>query len=539
MYRLVIIEDELVVRRNIIKKVKWNEYGFEVVGEAENGRDALEIIEALNPDVVITDIEMPFMDGLELTAVVREKYPTTKIIILTGFQEFKYAQKAVELNIVEYILKPLSSSDMEKLLIKIKEQLDKEVAEKEDRKALMEHYIQSIPIMRANFLNTLITSKHQSDEVVRRASYLNLNLNGNMFLVSVISVDMNLLDGASFKYDEFELARFAVLNTAEEIINKYNMGIVFCYENYVVVIFTFDRTDKINLINEAFRVLEEIRQCVEKYLKQTVTIGIGEFCASIGNISDSFRKALAALDYRFVTGNNRLIYIKDLEPQNHERILFDDNKEKLILTSIKIGSDNGINDVIEKIFDEIVEVKASFNDYQVYLLELLSSIVKFAKELEVEMGTIFEPNYNIFLEIFKFNTLDELKEWFKKICIKLSNFIAVRRVNSCKMHAERARDYIKGNYNNSELSMNQVSNFLHISPSYFGAIFKEETGETFTSFLLKVRMENAKDLICTTNLKNFEVAEKVGYTDQHYFSYCFKRYFKVSPNEYRNSLNKS
>lgn len=538
MYRLVMIEDELIVRRNIIKKVKWDECGFEIVGEAENGKEGLEIIESLNPDVIISDIEMPFMDGLELASIVREKYPTMKIILLTGFDEFKYAQKAIELNVIEYILKPVSLEDMVKVLKKVRLQLDKEISEKEDIEILKSHYLESIPIIRANFLNTLITNKQDREEVIGRAAGLNLNLNGDMFLLSVISIDKNSIGGTNFKYEDFELLKFAILNTTEEIIMKYDVGVAFCYENYVAIIFSFDENDKVYILNKTFRILEEIRQNIEKYMKLTVTIGIGNFCSQIENISDSYISAIAALDYRLVIGNNRLIYIEDLEPKNHEKVVFDDNKEHLLLTSIKVGSEEEVNNAIEKTFDEIIEVKASFSDYQVYVLELLAAIVKVTKELEVDMGTIFGQNYNLFHEMFKFNTIDEVKGWFKKICLKLMNFISVRRTNSCKMHVERAKGYIKGNYKNSELSINEVSNFLHISPSYFGAIFKEETSETFSSFLLKVRMENAKDLICTTSFKNFEIAERVGYADQHYFSYCFKKYFKVSPNEFRNSLNK-
>lgn len=538
MYRLVIIEDELIARRNTIKKVKWDECGFEVVGEAENGKEGLEVIEALNPDVIISDIEMPFMDGLELTSIVREKYPTMKIILLTGFDEFKYAQKAIELKVIEYILKPVSLESMVNVLNKVRLQLDKEVSEKEDIERLRSRYSESIPIIRANFLNTLITSKQDREEVIGKAASLNLNFNGNTFLLSVMSIDKNSIDRTNFKYEDFELLKFAILNTAEEIIMKYNAGTAFCCENYVVIIFSFDEIDKAYTLNKTFKILEEIRQNIEKYMKLTVTIGIGNFSSQIENISDSYMNALAALDYKLVLGSNRLIYIKDLEPQNHKKIAFDENKEHLLLTSIKVGSEEEVNKAIEKMFDEIIEVKTSFSDYQVYVLELLAAIVKVAKELGVDMGTIFGQNYNLFHEMFKFNTIEEVKEWFSKICIKLMNFISARRINSCKIHVEKAKAYIKENYKNSELSINDVCKFLHISPSYFGAIFKEETGETFISFLLKARMECAKDLICSNNLKNFEIAERVGYADQHYFSYCFKKYFKVSPNEFRNNLNK-
>lgn len=538
MYRLVIIEDELVARRNIIKKIEWEKYGFEIVGEAENGREGIDVIEAVNPDVVITDIEMPFMDGLELASILKERYPIIKIILLTGFDEFTYAKKAIELNVIEYILKPVSSESMVKVLQKVKTLLDREISDKEDIEALKEHYLESFPVMRANFLNSLIVSKQTREEVLKKAHNFNLNFRGSMYIASVINIDKSSMDRTNFREEDYELVKFAALNTSEEIASKYDGVNVFCHDNCIAFICSFERDNKLSILSETFRFLEEVRQSIEKYMKITVTIGIGNLCNAIENINESYKSAVAALDYRFVSGNNRLIYIGDLEPQPHKRIAFDENKEHMLLTSIKVGTEKDVSNVVDKIFDEVIEVKASFSDYQVYILELLAAVVKVTKGLNIDMGTIFGKNYNLFDEMFKFNTTEEVKKWFKSICLKLMNSISIRRINSCRMHVEKAMDYIKENYNNSELSINDVSSFLHISPSYFGAIFKEETGETCVNFLLKVRMESAKDLICTTNLKNFQIAEKVGYADQHYFSYCFKKYFKISPNEFRNSLSK-
>lgn len=535
MYKLVIIEDEVIVRKNIIKKIKWSEYGFEVVGQAENGKEALEVIEATNPDVIITDIEMPFMDGLELSSIVREKYPTIKIILLTGYDDFKYAQKAVELNVIEYVLKPVSSENINKVLIKVKEQIDKEISEKEEVDKLKEYYHRSIPIMKINFLNNLINGRMNKEEVSNMCKRFNISFNGSKFLVAVISIDKSSLEKTKFRDEDYELVKFAVLNTAEEITDKYSVGNVFYYDRYIVCLYSFDTDNK----NKAFRILEEIRQTIEKYMKITIIIGIGNWCNNIEDISESYKNAITALDYRFVLENNKIIYIEDIEPQNHKRIIFDDSKEHNILTSIKVGNTEDINNTIEDIFNEIKESNISFCEYQIYILQLLSTVVKVINSLTLNLEDIFGENSNLFNEMFSFGTIEEVEVWFKGVCTKLTDYITNRRQNSCKTYVEQAKQYILENYNDSKISINKVINHLHISPSYFGAIFKEETGETFVNFLQKVRMEKARDLICTTNLKNFDIAENVGYADQYYFSYCFKKYFKISPNELRNSLTKA
>ena len=538
MYKLAIFEDEPTVRKNIIKKIDWEKYGFKIVGEAENGKEALEVIEATCPDVIITDIEMPFMDGLELSKITREKYPTVKIVILTGFDEFKYAQSAIELEVVEYILKPVSSEGLITTIKKLKQQLDIEINQKENLQLLKENYLKSLPIIRENFLNELITNKHEKVDVLEKADYLNMNFHGKICICSVISIDKTSINKTNFAQSDYELIKFAILNTSREIVEKTNLGHVFSHEDHIVIISLFLENDKELIEKKLFKHLEEISYSIEKYMKITVSIGIGNLSSNIEEISNSYKNALISLNYRFIIGNNKLIYIDDLEPQSQIKIEFDEKKENMLLTSIKFGNENDVCNTIEELFSYFKDEKTSFNDYQVYLLEILAVIVKVSKSLMLDTGELFGQNYNLFVEMFKFNTLREVKLWFKNICIRLMVSISARRQSSCKMHVEKAKKYIVENYWDSEISLNSVSSYLHISPSYFGAIFKEEIGETFINYLLSVRMNNTKNLISTTNLKNYQIAEKVGYTDQYYFSHSFKKYFKISPNEFRNNINK-
>jgi len=538
MYKLAIFEDEQTVRKNIIKKIDWEKYGFIIVGEAENGVEGLEVIEATVPDVIITDIEMPFMDGLELSKITREKYPTVKIVILTGFDEFKYAKSAIDLEVVEYILKPVSAEGLIATIKKLKEQLDIEIGQKENLQLLKQNYLKSLPIIRENFLNELISNKHDKSDILEKANYLNINLHEEIFVCSVINIDKASINKINFAQSDYELIKFAVLNTSREIVERLNLGHVFSHEDHIVIISLFSSNDKLHIEEILFKYLEEIRYYIEKYMKITVSIGIGNLCYNVEEISNSYKNALISLNYRFIIGNNKLIYIDDLEPQNLIKIEFDEKKEELLLTSIKFGSKQDVCKTIEELFSYFKDEKTSFNDYQVYLLEILAVIVKVSKSLMLDSGELFGQNYNLFVEMFKFNTLSEVKQWFENICIQLMTSISATRQSSCKMHVENAKKFIKENYWNSEISINSVSNYLHISPSYFGAIFKEQVGETFINYLLSVRMFNTKSLISTTSLKNYEIAEKVGYTDQYYFSHSFKKYFKISPNEFRNNLNK-
>ena len=538
MYKVVFIDDELMVRKNIIKKIEWEKYGFCIVGEADNGKDALDVIDYTNPDVIITDIDMPFMDGLEMSKIVSQKYPMIKIVILSGFDEFKYAQRAVELNVTEYVLKPISSEVLIKILVKIKATIDEEILKKENIELLRKHYLESLPVLKGNFLSSLVAKKQRKEEIINKATYYNIDLNGDIFACAVVSIDKNVFNEKKFSEEEEELNRYGVLNIMEEVVSKHSLGLVFSRDNYIVAVMKNNDKSKEYMISKIFRALEEVRQCIEKYMKFTVTIGIGGLCTSIENIDGSFYGGVSALEYRFVTGNNKLIYIDDLEPEKTKNMIFDDNKEHMLLSSIKFGTEKDVYNTLDVLFKDITEVKASFSDYQIYLLEILAAITKMSKDLTLDFSAILDPKYNIFAEMFKFNTTSEVKQWFEKICVKIMNLIGSKRKNSGKILVDKAQEYIKENFADNELSLNKVSSYIHISPNYFGNIFKTETGETFANYLLRIRMETAKNILCSTNYKNLQIAEKVGISDQYYFSHCFKKYFKSSPKEVRNSFNK-
>lgn len=189
MYKLILAEDEEDVREGIIAQIDWEQYGFEVVEQAENGREAAEAVDRHMPDVVVTDIQMPFMNGLQLAEWIRSRHPNTKIIILTGFDEFEYAQKAIKLQIDEYILKPFSSQELIDVLLKVRTAIEAEIAEKENIYVLSEHYRKSLPVLREQFLSSLVSRRLPLQEISDKSSEYSIDLAGRQFQASVISID--------------------------------------------------------------------------------------------------------------------------------------------------------------------------------------------------------------------------------------------------------------------------------------------------------------------------------------------------------------
>ncbi|AIQ48109.1 transcriptional regulator [Paenibacillus sp. FSL R7-0273] len=545
MYKLILAEDEEDVREGIIAQIDWEQYGFEVVEQAENGREAAEAVDRHMPDVVVTDIQMPFMNGLQLAEWIRSRHPNTKIIILTGFDEFEYAQKAIKLQIDEYILKPFSSQELIDVLLKVRTAIEAEIAEKENIYVLSEHYRKSLPVLREQFLSSLVSRRLPLQEISDKSSEYSIDLAGRQFQASVISIDYihsGEQEGAAAgrhislrDTGDHNLQLFAILNIAEEICQKHAFGRVFIHRDDVVLLSASQAADEAEITGSTLTVLEEIRQNVQRYLKLTVTAGAGTVCRSAGMLFNSFADAVQALDYRLILGNNRVIWIEDVESRAHQLPAFDELTQQSLIRTIKLGTVQELKQVVDELFGGLDTAQVSTQDYQIFLLEIITSILRVARESGSEAADFIGPGLSTLSELHKFNNMGEAKEWIIRICTRLMDSIASERQSSYKQLMDQAKDYIRSHYEESDISIGRVCQHLHISTGYFSSIFKKEMKMTFVSYLLQIRLEAAKELLRSTELKAFEIAEKIGFSDPNYFSFCFRKKYGQSPKEYKNS----
>ncbi|NQX49873.1 response regulator [Paenibacillus tritici] len=545
MYKLILAEDEEDVREGIIAQIDWEEYGFEVVEQAENGREAADAIDRLLPDVVVTDIQMPFMNGLQLAEWVRSRHPNTKIIILTGYDEFEYAQKAIKLQIDEYILKPFSSRELIDVLLKVRAQIETEIAEKENVFVLSEHYRKSLPLLREQFLSSLISRRLRSAEIAEKSAEYGINLTGELFQSSVISIDyirpertpgvqevrpVSLRDTG-----DRNLQLFAVLNIAEEICQKHEFGKVFIHRDDVVLLSVSQSPEESDITGRTFAILEEICQNVQRFLKLTVTAGAGTVCKAPSMLFNSFGDALQALDYRLILGNNRVIWIEDVESRSSQMPAYDELAQQSLIRTIKLGTAQELREVVDELFGGLDTAQVSTQDYQIFLLEIITSILRVAKESGSETNDFIGPGLTSLSDMNKFNNMGEARQWIITVCSRLMNTIASERQSSYKQLIDQAKEYIRSHYEESDMSIGRVCQHLHISTGYFSSIFKKEMKMTFVSYLLQIRLEAAKELLRSTELKAFEIAERIGFADPNYFSFCFRKKYGQSPKEYKNS----
>jgi two-component system, response regulator YesN len=265
-------------------------------------------------------------------------------------------------------------------------------------------------------------------------------------------------------------------------------------------------------------------------------VGIGVVVPEASGLSYSYKDAVLALDYRIILGGNRLISIADVEKRQVEKARFDELKEESLIRCIKLGTPAELKEEVDGLFQELMESAVSMKEYQLYLMEIVTAVLKAAKDADADLDAVFGDNMALFAELHQFRTMEEAKGWLIGICSRLMGSIAVVRQSVYKNLVEEAIAYTRAHYPESDISINKVCSHLHISTGYFSSIFKKETKMTFVSYLLQIRMEAAKELLRTTDLKAFEIAERVGYSEPNYFSFSFKKHVGVSPKEYRASI---
>ncbi|WP_028609308.1 response regulator [Paenibacillus harenae] len=542
MYKVLLVDDETDVRDGLVQEIDWKACGFTVAGTAENGKEAMELADRLELDVVITDISMPFKDGLQLSEWLRAHYPLVKIVILTGYDEFDYARQAIRLSVDEYLLKPFSADSFTELLLKIRQKIEAEVAEREDVRQLKEHYRTSLPLLRETFLASLLNRKLPKSKIEEKAMNYGLHLSGSTYAVAVIAlhapeeVEQAEIDHSLRYSGDLDLMLHAMLNIAKEIWDLNQLGSAFIHQDGIALLAIGDDNREEAWFRRVQETLDNILKSIVHYLKLPVTIGVGSVVTDIADVKYSYGDALLALDYRLVLGSEKVIFIHDVEDRRYEKLRFDELKEQALTRSLKVGTAEELGEAVDDIFHGLYESAFAYSDIQVYLLEVVTTVMRTAKDADINLDELFGAGFQLHAEIFKFSGMQEAQRWFQDLCLRIMKHIASKRQHSYKDIVEKAIHYTKEHYGDPDISIQRLCSHLHISTGYFSGVFKKEVKLTFVQYLMHIRMEAAKELLRASELKAFEIAERVGFADPNYFSFCFKKQVGISPKEYRSRV---
>lgn len=530
MYSVLLIDDEILIREAISQNTKWEELGYELVGTCRNGREAIEYLKERPVDLVITDIYMPYVDGIEVARYVYENCRDTRVVIISGYDEFEYAKKALQYKVVEYILKPVTAMELSELLTRIREKLDEEDKNDRSMKRIRGEYMSNFPVLRGRFLMHLTEGDRimSEDEIHRKMDDYDIAFYGNYFMTAMIQADD--VSGFFRKGQERrnDLALFAVYNIAEEIIRETSLGVAFQnVANETVLIFSGGSTFEQQVLD----VCGQIQNAILKFLNITTTVGVGMVVSSIYQLPKSFQDAKNALDYRYQLGGARVIYAKKLAQDRIVDRVDVAGWSDRIVQAIRRSCGQEIREAVDGFIQEIRRTYVSRNRSIFYVQNAVISIVNEMEAAGID-DAIMEEQRKLLNDIYEKEHLTEVAQELVHFCVKVSDCLSDQKDSYGKRQAMLALDYIEKNYANPDVTLNSVCTYLSISTSYFSSLFKNCTGETFIEALTRRRMEKAKALLAHTSKRANEVAREVGYADPHYFSASFKKMMGCTPKEY-------
>lgn len=539
MLRTFLAEDEIVVRENIKKMVPWEQYGFELVGEASDGEMALPLIKKLKPDLLITDIKMPFMDGLTLCKVVKKEFPDIKIVILSGYDDFNYAKEAIGIGVEDYLLKPITKNAFLERLCEIRSRYEHEKSQREYYEQFhreMQEYEQNSS---RDFFEGLISGTMDMGEMYERADKLGLDIVAEAYNILIFTLESeNAAAGQSETYSEWEVRAWEKI---ESLFADHSYAMLF--RNNVFSYGVLVKEQKDNPGKNTRDCVESIREILsDAPAGQPWFIAAGEPVERLSNMKHSYNTAAQTYARRYLY-DGHILYYRDLK---EEELAKDDGIylkkvdinamdpaiiQKFLGSGLKEETGNFVRDYFHAIGKEPMSSMV-FRSY--VILNVRFSVLSFLNRMGYCASALEESDTEDALEQGG-ASMEAAMAYAEKM---LQKAIEIRDENSGNKNRdilENSIEYIKTHYMDENMSLNAVAQVANISANHFSALFSQNIGQTFIEYLTGIRMEHAKELLRCTGKRASEIALEVGYKDSHYFSYLFKKTQGMTPSDYRKA----
>lgn len=534
--KVFLVEDEMVIRRGIKNSIDWEKEGYIFCGEASDGELAYPMIIKEKPDILITDIRMPFMDGLELCKLVKEELPNIKILILSGYDEFDYAKEAIRLGVTEYLLKPISSGKLLEALNGVSESIRREKEDKDLVRKYMEEMRENTEHEKQKFFEQMIAGNLSMADALETGKKYEMNLSAGMY---------NLL---LFRFTLGEENRKSgeLLGEAEYAIKKLTERLEYVFEfqrdveGWAFLLMADNEEQMSERVKELSKDLEEI---MKNYSTITYFGGIGQPVARLMELEESFREAERALAARFTMELNRIISVEDIRMAQNVDTLDDieitsfgeiEKTRTMLEKFLNNGAEDEIDEFVDVYINELPEENLkSVLMRQYIIMDAYIVMMSFCEKIEGIEGEMQAQSEELKNSMKTIQTLEEIKNYIRML---LKKIIGVRDTISGRRYSdiiEIAKDQIRKTYMSDEISLNTIAAEVGMSPSYFSSIFSKEMGKTFVEYLTEIRMDRAKELLMCSSMKTSEIGYEVGYKDPHYFSYIFKKTQNCTPKEFR------
>jgi len=535
MLKVFLVEDEFVVREGIKRNIDWQANGYEFCGEAGDGELAFPMIQKLKPDIVITDIRMPFMDGLELSRLIKKEFPWIEIIILTGFEEFEYAKEAISLGVAKYLLKPISGDELLGEIADIAEKINEKKKEREIREKYAAEMEENLLKEKKELFQYLVTGSKSMTELLEIAERLKLDLSALWYNIVLVKVQ-----STNHAPEEYSKRMIAVEKKLKFLLDE---PYVICFDRNLegkALIFKADSIEELEALqNKYIAGLETELTGNEQY---RYFGGIGKPVNRLRELPVSFESASHAFAQRYLIKGNCILDSRVLDQRTSaEKEEFDihniDPKElqsERIREFLKLGNKEEAVYFVDEFFKRQGANALNSTIFRQYIvMDVYFCVAAFLEELQVGREEIaaFDVNAGML------QSKEHAMEYVTKIIEKA---VDLREKNSSNRYGsivDQVKKYIEEHYEEEELSLNLLASYVNFSPNHLSMVFSQQTGQTFIKFLTDFRMNKAKELLRGTSMRSSEISLEVGYKDPHYFSYLFKKTQGMTPTQYRGKKN--
>lgn len=534
--KVFLVEDEMVIRRGIKNSIDWEKEGYIFCGEASDGELAYPMIIKEKPDILITDIRMPFMDGLELCKLVKKELPNIKILILSGYDEFDYAKEAIRLGVTEYLLKPISSGKLLEALNGVSESIRREKEDKDLVRKYMEEMRGNTEHEKQKFFEQMIAGNLSMADALETGKKYEMNLSAGMYNLLLFRFTLgeeNRKSGELLGEAEYAIEK---LTERLEYVFEFQRGV----EGWAFLLMADNEEQMSERVKELSKVLEEI---MKNYSTIAYFGGIGQPVARLRELEESFREAERALAARFTMELNRIISVEDIRMAQNVDTLDDieitsfgeiEKTRTMLEKFLNNGAEDEIDEFVDVYINELPEENLkSVLMRQYIIMDAYIVMMSFCEKIEGIEGEMQAQSEELKNSMKTIQTLEEIKNYIRML---LKKIIGVRDTISGRRYSdiiEIAKDQIRKTYMSDEISLNTIAAEVGMSPSYFSSIFSKEMGKTFVEYLTEIRMDRAKELLMCSSMKTSEIGYEVGYKDPHYFSYIFKKTQNCTPKEFR------
>lgn len=523
MIKVLVVDDEPLVRQLIKCCIDWESYGLEIAGEASGALEGIELVKERKPDVVFTDIMMPVKSGLEFTRMIKEEAPSVRVVLVSGYDEFEYANKGIKLGVFDYILKPIDKEELIRIAKEVKADIQKERMREEEFARIKEELWANAHDIIEKALYTLLV-EDDCKNALECLGYYGISLDQTVCQIAVIDIERQ-----EEKIGKIEsLVRFThCRKMIEKYVSEYEGIYVFSADIGRIIILNNNDGMEFEQFCEAMRI------SLEKCLDEKLYIGIGKHYNEVTKMRQSYREASETLQYKYVVGGGHTVCYGDICFLDQSTPEMDGDILRRLSFFVRSGMDEDVNRMLGELFEQMKQAGITKDDAVVYAIKIIMEILPVFHCVAENGRTMDQDISSVITKIIGLETLTDLWRFMANILINISKAVKEEVSEKAVDVVGKVLEYIENHYMEEDITLAQVAKNNYINSSYLSRVFKEKAGKPFSDYLFEIRMENAKRLLQQTNMKAYEIAEKVGIKDPPYFSVCFKKYTGKSVSQYR------